>query len=115
MFFFQVQAISIEIYDYKDAVEISKETKRPIYILFVDKDCGWCSLQKEIYEKPEVINVLKEGFIVSFVDLSEEKEISKKYKVRSVPSHFILDSEGEVLKKIVGYKDKDKFLNFISK
>ncbi|MGH7449897.1 MAG: peroxiredoxin family protein [bacterium] len=38
--------------------------------------------------------------------VSEGKEISKAYDSRMVPSTFLIDREGRITKKFVGYKDK---------
>jgi hypothetical protein len=38
--------------------------------------------------------------------ISEGKEIAKAYDSRMVPSTFLIDREGRVTKKLVGYKDQ---------
>ncbi|MCI0691970.1 TlpA family protein disulfide reductase [candidate division KSB1 bacterium] len=38
--------------------------------------------------------------------VSEDKAISKAYDSRMVPSTFLIDREGRITKKLVGYKDK---------
>ena len=38
--------------------------------------------------------------------VSEGKEISKAYDSRMVPSTFLIDEQGNLIKKLVGFKDK---------
>ena len=38
--------------------------------------------------------------------VSKNKDLSKAYNSRMVPSTFLIDREGRVVKKLVGYKDK---------
>ncbi len=38
--------------------------------------------------------------------VSEGKEISKAYDSRMVPSTFLIDEQGRLTRKLVGFKDK---------
>ena len=38
--------------------------------------------------------------------VSEEKEISEVYDSRMVPSTFLIDEQGNLTKRLVGFKDK---------
>jgi peroxiredoxin len=38
--------------------------------------------------------------------VSEGKEISKAYDSRMVPSTFLIDEQGKLVKQLVGFKDK---------
>lgn len=113
LLFLQINAVAIEIYQYKDAIEVSRNTNKKVYVLFTKEKCTWCDKQKETHNNPDVINLLKQSYIVTYVDIGKEPEIGKRYGIRSVPTNVIIDFEEKVEKKTLGYKNKDSFIKWL--
>ena len=106
------EVLLLEFVSYQDALVLAKDDDKKIFLLFTSENCPWCDKQKDVLTNPELVKKLKD-YVVCFVDSKKEKELSKTYKVRSVPSYFILDKQEKILKKNIGYKSKEEFLNWI--
>jgi thioredoxin-related protein len=106
--------ILIQTNSYQDALLISKEQNKKIFILFKNEQCHWCENQKQVLKDIEVTNSLS-SYIVYHVDTNKEKEVSLKYNVKAVPVLLLINNEEKVIKKNVGYLDKNKFIEWIQK
>lgn len=106
--------ILIQTNSYQDALLISKEQNKKIFILFKSEQCHWCENQKQVLKDSEVINSLS-SYIVYHVDTNKEKEVSLKYNVKAVPVLLLINNEEKVIKKNIGYLDKNKFIEWIQK
>lgn len=95
-------AVRIDSESYEDALAVSRSEGRPIYIVFKGEGCGWCDLQSRDMLKPEVIELM-DGFVFCEVDVEFRRDLSKKYGVRKIPAHRIVDSNGNILKSKDGY------------
>jgi len=102
----------MSLHSYRDAVELAKDQERMVYVLFGGDHCPWCHKQKEVLLKDSVVDALSE-YIVCYVDVSEEKDIASKYRIRSIPVSIVLDSGERIVKKEVGYMEESKFLKWI--
>jgi thioredoxin-related protein len=56
--------------------------------------------------------VFNNNFVSIKVDMEkgEGPELARKYQVRAYPTTFILNSKGEVQKRIVGYRGPEEML-----
>lgn len=98
---------------YEDALIISKEQNKQILLMFTGEHCSFCEKQKQVLFDKDVVKHLNNK-VVCFVDISENKSIANKYNVKVVPTYFILDHQENVIKKNVGYKNKDKFIVWLN-
>jgi thioredoxin-related protein len=105
------RALSLEILTYEDAVIMANNNDCEIYVLFVGSHCSWCEKQKAVLMDPEVINSLKK-YVIAFIDI-ERKDLTRKFKVRSIPDHFILTKDEKIRKNKTGYQDKKNLLKMI--
>ena len=106
--------ILIQTNSYQDALLVSKDQNKKIFILFKSEKCHWCENQKQVLKDSEVINSLS-SYIVYHVDINKEKEVSLKYNVKAVPVLLLINNEEKVIKKNIGYLDKNKFIEWIQK
>lgn len=102
------------VYSMEDAVQLAKDEGRPIYVVFKGKNCVWCERQFQEMVNPEAIGAML-GFVVFIADASENKELARRYGVRSIPDHRILDSEGKSIKSSVGYMDSKQMADFLAR
>jgi thiol:disulfide interchange protein DsbD len=103
--------------NYKEAIEVAKEQKKPIFILFSKDGCRWCKKLKENIETvDELKNRLKEEFIVLLLDKNRDKYPSK-YKIEAVPTIFLTSETEDIYTQIIGYhkniKDYTKWFNYV--
>lgn len=108
-----VKALSLEIHSYEDAIELAKGSDSYIYVLFVGDRCSWCDRQKTVMIDPKVVDGLK-SFVVVYVNVSKEKDLAKKHGIRMVPTHLIIDEDGDPIKKFAGYQTADDLLRWLN-
>ena len=106
------ESAELSLHSYDDAVAIAKEQGKMVYVLFGGDHCPWCHKQKDVLLKDDVVDALSD-YIVCHVDTSTEREVSSKYRIRTIPVSMILDSNERVVKKNVGYMDEAKFLKWL--
>ena len=110
----KVIKVTVSSPTYDEAIELAKESNKKIFLLFYGEFCGPCNSIKEELMKPEVLKVL-DSYVVCYVDLVKEKELRQTYKVRSVPTFFIIDKDEKIIKKESGYKSSDYLINWLTK
>lgn len=90
-------------YSFDAALKKSKNQGKPIMVDFYTDWCGWCKkLDKDTYSNKNVRS-LAEKFICVKINGDKHRNLVSKYNVTGYPSIFFLDSDGKVIKKIVGY------------
>lgn len=102
-----------------DIEKAYKEAKAQNKLIMVDVYTDWCSWCKEL-DKTTYTDKKVYYYAKSFVTLKvnpEKKgdknaaEFSKKYEVNSYPTILFIDGDGNLLKRTVGYKNADDFLD----
>lgn len=90
-----------------------KETKNRIVL--VDFWADWCAPCRMIAPiLNDVSAELPKGTFVGKVDIQKHQSLATKFKVRNIPTLLILKN-GKEVKRIVGIKNKNYFLDEISK
>lgn len=97
---------------YEETLLMAEQENKKIFLLFTSESCHWCDSQKRVLLENEVLNAL-EDHLIYYIDITENKELAKKYKVRTIPVSFIIDHKEKVYKKNIGYLSKEKFINWI--
>ena len=79
------------------------ESLKGIYLIDFYADwCGPCKMLGKVLETLEDVDVIK-------VNVDEEEELDKKYKVMSIPNMFIVKN-GEIVKQMIGFRSKEEIL-----
>ena len=79
------------------------ESLKGIYLIDFYADwCGPCKMLGKVLETLEDVDVIK-------VNVDEEEELAKKYKVMSIPNMFIVKN-GEIVKQMIGFRSKEEIL-----
>lgn len=95
--------------DYDGAVALSKESNKPLLLIFGADWCGYCTkLKKDI-----LVDNSTQLYITCVIDTDLDKSLSKKFKVRSLPTSIIVEDEVEKRRK-TGYKNKQDYLDWLS-
>ncbi len=89
--------------DLKDALAVAKREDKLVFVDFVTTWCGPCkSMDRYVYTAKPVVDRMQNVIAVQ-LDGDEEKEIVEKYEVEGYPTLLVLNPEGEVLKRTIGY------------
>lgn len=86
--------------DFNLALNLSKETGQDVLLIF---SASWCQFCQNLKNDLSILNHL-ENKIICVVDADEEKKLSKKFKIKTLPSSFILNKNGETISSHTGYK-----------
>lgn len=91
----------------KDLAAALAEAKRDGKQVFVDFETTWCGpckvMDQVVYTAAEVVEAAKRLIAVK-LDGDEHRDLVKKYGVGGYPTMLVLDCEGKVLRRAVGYR-----------
>lgn len=100
---------SIMVDSYDEAVVLSKETALPILLIFTSDNCPSCISLKS--DMPETENI-----IICFVDMKRKnRSIIREFDVKSIPDSVLIDKNGKTIKRLVGFKDKKTYGEWLIK
>lgn len=101
---------------FEEAVKQSKASSKPILLFFTGTDwCTWCNrLEEEVLNTTEFADVVADKFIFVKLDFpfykqqdpattNQNKQLQKKYDVRSFPTVILLDSKQQKI-GVTGYR-----------
>jgi len=92
-------------FDFKVAVEKSKEEKKKILIEFSSDLSGMCAtFDKQLYENPEIVTYLRDSVNVLKLNYLENERLFRVYDVKVFPTFVVLDSNGVFTSKWTGYQ-----------
>jgi len=114
------QDIQLTWYSFEEAIDIAKESKKPIMIDVWAPWCGWCKKMREkVY--PQLSEEISNNFILTKINRDDnitEKEykdyfytplsLAQKLNVDTVPAVIFLDFEGEYVAHITGFREPKK-------
>lgn len=85
-------------------------------IIFLDAYASWCGPCKKMAANVFTDEKVGEYFNANFINLKIDMEkgegpsIASKYPVQYYPTLFFIDSNGKLLKKVIGYHDDSQLI-----
>ena len=101
----------------EDAQARTTDKRDKIYLDVSAVWCGYCKkMKKSVYTDDDVAYTINKSYIPLALDGEQGEGISfaSKHKIKGYPTQLILDADGVVLKKHVGYLSVDQLLNFLN-
>ena len=106
--------IGIKWYSYTDGLAKAKETGRMVVIDFHADWCTYCKkMDKETFTAPTVVKLMNEKFISISVDTEKDKATAQKYDIKSLPTMWFLESDGERINSLPGFVDAAMFTTIL--
>jgi thioredoxin-related protein len=105
---------AVEWLSHAEALPAAAERDKPVIIHFTADWCSWCTkMKQETYADPAVAELMREHFVTAMVDSDDFPLLSFYYGVQSLPTIWILDSEGGGITRIAGFKDAPSFRRYL--
>lgn len=95
------------------ALKKAKEEEKRVLVDFVTTWCGPCRVMDQLVYTSQPIAEKSSDIVFLKLDGDEQKELKEKYEVEAYPTLILLDQDGEVLRKAVGYQSVKKLLEFL--
>ena len=129
-------------YDFDDAKEHAAKVGKPILIDFTGYACANCrKMEENVWPKPEVLERLKNDFVIASLYVDDKKELPKekqfvstydqelkttvgeknmdleitKYNNNAQPYYIIVNANGETIVNPLGYSTVEDFVIFLDK
>ena len=87
-------------------------------LIFVDAYTTWCGPCKQMaatsFKDEEVTSLFNEKFINLKIDCEEESQgiqFAKDFKIKAYPTLLIINGEGTVVKRAIGYHSASELIN----
>ena len=81
-------------------------------VVLLDFYATWCGPCKMIAPILEEIAAEHPEYVIAKVNVDDEPELAREFKIMSIPALFVL-RDGEVTDKAVGYRNKDALLELL--
>ena len=110
------EGVSFDKFTLEEAIQEAKKSDKSVFIDVSTSWCGYCKKMKsKTYTDDKVADALNTKYVNISIDAEkgEGPAIAKKYGVRAYPTQIILDAEGKLLSKNVGYLKPNELLNFL--
>jgi len=87
--------------------ETIENTDLPMIVDFGAPWCGPCRMMEPIFNV--LVKELENEVILARLNVDENPEISRNYEIMSIPT-FMMFQDGKLVKKVIGARPKEKFL-----
>ncbi|MDG1427475.1 MAG: thioredoxin domain-containing protein [Crocinitomicaceae bacterium] len=106
-------------FDHLTMEKAQKKAAKSEKLIFIDAYTDWCGPCKRMaattFKDSEVAEFFNDEFINLKIEMEKNPEgnsIARKYGVRAYPTLLIIDSDGNLVKKTIGFKTKDQLMAF---
>ena len=106
------QGVEFSDINFKEALKQSSEQDKPIFLDFYATWCGPCKMMdKRVFSLEEVGSFMNSEFISLKLDVEkgEGKPLANQYAIKAMPTYIVIDEEGEVIHRVMGYLPQKKF------
>lgn len=80
-------------------------------LIFSANWCGHCqTLKADLKKDPSLVD----GYEWGYIDADQEKELAKRYSVKSLPTLIVLDKDNNEVKRQVGYKGPENLKKWLN-
>lgn len=80
----------IIINDYAKSIELSKKINKPLLVILKS---NWCRFCKQLEKDFDKLN-LKNKFVICLLDINYDKNLTKAFEIKGLPTSVIIDCSG---------------------
>jgi thioredoxin-related protein len=105
---------SIKWFNYEKGIAYGKHQGKKIFITFHADWCSYCfKMDKDTFSDAAVSAYLNRNFIPIRVNFDNEQQVAARYGVRSLPSNWFVDENGEKISNLPGYVSAERLLTIL--
>ena len=94
----------------RKAHEVSVEANKPMLVLFSSKSCRYCDkLEALTLAEAEVHKLIRQGFVAVKLDLVRDQKVAEILEVEAVPCTIVLTPEADLVGRITGFLEPDRY------
>jgi thiol:disulfide interchange protein len=98
--------------------EAKKKAAEDDQLIFIDAYTSWCGPCKKMaatsFQEEKVGELFNESFVNLKIDVEKDAdgaEIARLYKIKAYPTLLFIDSNGKLVKQVIGYQTGDQLIN----
>ena len=95
--------------DLSGALDRARSSGDPVMVDFYTDWCHWCKKMDSDTYSDSRVNSLAKDFICVQVDAEKDKAVAQKYSVSGYPTVIFMNSAGNVMQVVTGYRRPDEF------
>ncbi|MBU8921855.1 MAG: thioredoxin family protein [Bacteroidales bacterium] len=109
---------------FNEGMELAASSGKPVIVDFYTSWCKWCKvMDRDTFSNPEVKAALEKDFVTIRINAENRKdklrykgkeytpvELTRLFKVRGFPSLAYMESDGELIMVVPGFKKPDVFM-----
>ena len=100
--------------DLDEAKALAAKTGKRIFVDFMASWCGPCKLlDAQVLQTSRFKELAKKKLVLLRIDVDEDKSTAATYEIEAMPTQMVLDKNGAVVAKTVGYRDPETFYDFL--
>lgn len=107
------RSITFEELGYKEAISKAKKENK---LVFIDAYTSWCQpcvlMVKNVFTLDRVADFYNQNFINLKMDLSKDKDMTKKFEISGFPAFLFINGDGKLVYKAGGYTEGDAFIGY---
>lgn len=92
--------------------EFDEKVLKSEKVALVDFYATWCGPCKMVAPILEEIAEEHPEYVIAKVNVDEEPELAREFKIMSIPALFVI-RDGDVVEKAVGYRNKEALLEML--
>ncbi|MGM0478405.1 MAG: thioredoxin family protein [Bacteroidota bacterium] len=103
------EGVQFKNVSFEEALEMAEAEEKYIFMDAYAEWCGPCKwMDKNTFKNAKVGRLFNKHFINLKIDMEkgEGPELARKYRVTQYPTMMIINSEGQVVKRIIGAKNE---------
>ena len=96
--------------------KILEQAKKEKKVIFFDAYASWCGpckmMQKNVFTQTNVATFFNANFInvKKDMEIGEGPALANKYPLEAYPTLFFIDSNGKVIRQVIGYQTPEQLL-----
>jgi thiol-disulfide isomerase/thioredoxin len=101
------------VYDLEEAKTMAAKTGKKIFVDFMASWCGPCKmLDRDVFQKDDWKDMAKYVVFLK-IDVDQQPSVSTAYNIEAMPTQMVLNADGSVVAKRVGYSNAHDFYAFL--